>query len=114
MQAGGALQGGASTIPGRRRLKVLLAILAIVVIAALVALLVRPTPLAGSGAGAEEAGAGSAVIHDDAGNVRRNAGSGVMWAVPIASSGVGAEDAKSNAGAGSAITHDDAGNVHPD
>ena len=52
MQVGDALQGGASTIPGRLRLKVLLAILAIVVIAALVALLVRPTPLAGSGAGA--------------------------------------------------------------
>ena len=73
MQVGGALQGGASTIPGRLRLKVLLAILAIVVIAAMVALLVWAAPFASSGVGAEDAkpnaGAGSAIIHDDAGHV---------------------------------------------
>jgi hypothetical protein len=70
----------------------LLALVALVVIAATVALLMWSAPLARSGIGAEDAnpaaGAGSAVIHDDAGNVNRNADS--------------------------AIVHDDAGNVHPD
>ena len=118
MQVSGPVQE-ASTIPRRRRLNALLAIVAIVLIAAMVALMIWAGALARSGVGAEDAnptaaGAGSAVIHDDAGNVHRNAGSGVMWAAPFASSGVGAEDAKSNAGAGSAIIHDDAGNVHPD
>ena len=70
MQVGGALQGG-STSPRRRRLNVLLAILAIVVIAAMITLLVWAGALARSGVGAEDAnaGAGSAVIHDDPGNV---------------------------------------------
>jgi hypothetical protein len=58
MQLGGALQGGI-TIPRRRRLDVL------------VALLVWAGAVARSGVGAEDAnaGAGSAVIHDDSGNV---------------------------------------------
>jgi hypothetical protein len=68
-----------------------MAIVAIVVIAAMVALLIWSAPVARSGVGAEDAkpnaGAGSAIIHDDAGNVHRNAGS--------------------------AVIHDDAGNVHP-
>jgi hypothetical protein len=34
-----------------------------------------------------------------------------VWVVPLATSGVGAEAASSNAGAGSAIIHDDAGNM---
>ena len=70
MQAGGALQGG-STKPRRGRLRVLLAILAIVVIAAMVALLIWAAPLARSGVGAQDAkpDAGSAIIHDDAGYV---------------------------------------------
>ncbi len=88
MQVDGAVQG-VSTIPRRRRLNVLLAI---VVIAAMVALLVWAAPLARSGVGAKNAnpnaGAGSAVVHDDAGNVHRNVGS--------------------------AVIHDDAWNVHPD
>ena len=88
MQVDGALQGG-STVPRRRRLNVLVAI---VVIAAMVALLIWAAPFASSGVGAEDAkpnaGAGSAIIHDDAGNVHRDAGSAVL--------------------------HDDAGNVHPD
>ncbi len=92
MQVGGTLQGGASTIPGRLRLKVLLAMLAIVVIAAMVALLVWASPLARSGVGVQDAnpnaGMGSAVLHDDAGYVHR--------------------------GVGSAVLHDDAGNVHAD
>lgn len=87
MQADGALQGG-STIPRRRRLSVV----AIVVIAAMVvALVVWTAPFATSGGvGAEDAipkaGAGSAIVHDDAGNM------------PL--------------GAGSAVIHDDAGNLH--
>jgi hypothetical protein len=77
MQVGGAVQG-ASTIHPRRRLNVVLAIAAIVVIAAVVALVVWVVPLATSGVGAEDAipkvGAGSAVIHDDAGKVLPDAG----------------------------------------
>ena len=72
MQVGGTVQG-ASNIPRRgRRLEVLLAIAAVVVIA-VVALQVWIVPLATSGVGAEaaspNAGAGSAIIHDDAGNM---------------------------------------------
>ncbi len=33
----------------------------------------------------------------------------VVWAAPLATSGVGAQDAGTNAGAGSAVVHDDAG-----
>ena len=75
MQLDGALQG-ASTRPRRRRLNVLLAMVAIVVIAAMVALLVGVAPLARSGVGAQDAnpkaGAGSAVIHDDPWNLPPN------------------------------------------
>ncbi len=69
MQVDGALQGG-NTRPRRSRLPV---VLAIVVIAAMVALLVWAAPLARSGVGAQDANpnnAGSAIIHDDAGNVQ--------------------------------------------
>jgi cytoskeletal protein RodZ len=90
MQVDGALQGG-STSPRRRRLNVLLALVAVVMIAAMVALLIWAAPLARSGVGAQDANphvsVGSAVIHDDPWNLPRNAGS-----API---------------------HDDAGNVHP-
>ena len=68
MQPSGAVQG-ASAIHPRRRLNVLLAVAAIVVIAAVVALLVSVAPLATGGVGAEDAvqkaGAGSAVIPDE-------------------------------------------------
>jgi hypothetical protein len=68
MQVGGAVQG-AGTIHPRRRLNVLLAIAAIVVIAAVVALVVWVDPLATSGVGTEDAvqkaAAGSAVIPDE-------------------------------------------------
>ena len=91
MQEDGAVQG-VSTIPRRRRLNVVLAIVAVVVIGAMVALMVWVAPLARSGVGAQDAnanaGAVSAVIHDDAGNM-----------LP-------------EAGAGSAVLHDDAGNVN--
>ena len=63
-------------------------------------------PLTTSGVGAEDAiskaGAGSAVIHDDAGSVNR-------YSYPLAPGKV----APLNAGAGSAIIHDDAGNLNP-
>ena len=94
MQVGGALQGE-STIPKRDRLRVLLAILAIVVIAALVALVVWAAPFASNEFGTEEANpnstnaGSSAVIHDD------------PWNLP-----------RSNAG--SAVIHDDAGYVNRD
>ena len=72
MQVSGPVQG-ASTIPRRRRLNALLAIVAIVLITAMVALLVWAGAPARSGVEAEDAksnaGAGSAIIHDDAGNV---------------------------------------------
>jgi hypothetical protein len=74
MQVSGPVQG-VSTIPRRRRLNVLLAIAAIVV------LMVWAGALARSGVEAEDANpnaeAGSAVIHD-AGNVNRDTGSAVI------------------------------------
>ena len=91
MQVDGAAHG-VGAIPRRKRLNELLAIVAVVVIAAMVALLVWASPLARSGAEAQDAnpsaGMGSAVLHDDAGYVHR--------------------------GVGSAVLHDDAGNVHAD
>lgn len=103
MQQYGAGQG-ASTMPRRGRLRLLLsAIVLFVVIATLAALVVWVAPLAKGGAGAEDAdlrsGAGSAVIHDDAGNVNH-------YASPLPHG----KAATSNVG--SAIIHDDAGNVH--
>ena len=78
MQKDGAVQGG-STIPRRRRLNVLLAIVAMVMFTAVVALLIWSASLARSGVGAQDAnpnagvGAGSAVIHDDPWNLPHNA-----------------------------------------
>lgn len=70
MQAHGAARG-VGTIPRRRRLEVLLAI---AVIVALTALLVRGVPPATSGVGTGDAdikaGAGTAIVHDDAGNMK--------------------------------------------
>jgi len=112
----GTIQG-ASTIHPRRRLNAnaLLAIAAIVVIAAVVALMVWVTPLASSGVGAEDAipnaaGAGAAVIHDDAGNMPTDAEwgglqhDGLYYPLP---------QGKVAPGAGSAVIHDDPGNVTP-
>ena len=109
MQADGAVQG-VSTIPRRRRLGVLVAI---VVIAAMVALVVWTAPFATSGGvGAEDAipkaGAGSAIVHDDAGNMPLSAGSAVIHD----DAGRMLSDLP-EAGAVSAAIHDDAGNVHP-
>jgi hypothetical protein len=73
VQVGGTVQGASNISRRGRRLEVLLAIAAIVVIAAVVALQVWVVPLTTSGVGAEaaspNAGAGSAIIHDDAGNM---------------------------------------------
>jgi hypothetical protein len=135
MQVSGPVEG-VSTIPRRRRLEVLVAIAAIVVIAAVVALMVWVVPLATSGVGAEDAipkaGAGSAVIHDDAGNMPTDAqraafyqmrqgavkNTGIMHASMVKDMGQmrGTEPGKVaplNAGAGSAVVHDDASNVNP-
>jgi hypothetical protein len=98
MQVDGAAHG-VGTIPRRKRLNVLLTIVAVVVIAAMVALLVWAAPLATNGVEAQDAGAGPAVIHDDAGNVN-------SYSYPLPP-GKGAQ-----LNAGSAVVHDDAGIVY--
>ncbi len=76
MQAQGAAQGGVGTTiprPGRR-LQVLLDIAILVVFVAVMALLVWAGPLFPSGAETANPSAGfagSAIIHDDPGNVHR-------------------------------------------
>ena len=91
---------------GRRLLEALLALAAIVVIVAVMALMTRGVvaPTAG-GLGAQDAdlnaGAGTVIIHDDAGNM------------PLTSAAVVHDDAGDMpVGAGSAIAHD-AGDVRP-
>ena len=104
MQAGGAARG-AGAIPRRGRLEVLLAIAAVVAVTAIVALLMWMPPLTTSGLGTDEAiptaGAGSAIVHDDAGSMNR-------YSYPLPRGKVAALGA-SNTGA--AVVHDDAGNV---
>ncbi len=77
MQVDSAAQAGSTITRRRRRLEVLVTIAAIVVIAAVVALLVWVAPFAASEARTEPANpntgvgfTGSAVIHDEPGNVR--------------------------------------------
>jgi hypothetical protein len=103
MQAHGAAQG-VGTIPRRgRRLEVLLAIAVFVVIAAMTALLVRGVTPATGGVGDANVKAGSAIVHDDAGNMPPGAGAAVVH-----------DDAGNMLrGAGSAIVHDDAGDMKP-
>ncbi len=99
----------AGTRPKKRgRLSVLLATAAAVVVIATVALVMMwAAPLARSGAGAQDANpsgagaAGSAIIHDDAGNVNDD------YSYPIPSGKA------EQLNAGSAVIHDDAGAVHP-
>ena len=71
MQTGSAARRGAGTLPGRGRMEVLLTMAAALAVA--LALMVWVVPLATSGVGAEDAvqkaGTGSAVVHDDAGNL---------------------------------------------
>jgi hypothetical protein len=90
-------------------LGVLVAIVAIVVIAAMVALVVWTAPFATSGGvEAEDAiprvGAGSAIVHDDAGNMPLSAGSAVIHDDAGNVFPYGGEDWL--------VIHDDAGNAH--
>ena len=108
MQVDGAAHGRGA-FPRPKRLKVLLTFVTVVVIAAMVALMVWVAPVTRSGVGAQDAnanaGAVSAVIHDDAGNMLPDAGAG---------SAVLHDDAGNmipDTGAGSAVVHDDAGNM---
>ena len=92
VQTGGALQG-ANTIPPGGRLSALLAVAAVLAIAAFMALVVWAGPIGFGGVETREtvpaAGAGTAVVHDDARSVNRGLALGY------------------------APVHDDAGNVHP-
>lgn len=99
MQAGSAARG-VGTIPGRRRLNALLAAAAVLVVAAMVALVVWVVPLPTSEVGTEDAfpRAGSAVLHDDAGNINR-------YSYPRPPGKV------AQLSAGPAVVHDDAGNM---
>ena len=106
---------------GRGRLEALLAIAAILAVAAMVAVAVWVVPLATSGVGAEDAvptaGAGSAVVHDDTGDVGNFSyplphGKVVSGAVPA----IVHDDAgnmPTTSGAGSAVVHDDASTLMP-
>jgi hypothetical protein len=108
-------------LPGRGQTEALLALAAILVVAAMVAVAVWVVPIATSGVGAEDvapkAATGSAVVHDDAGNV-----GSLSYPLPHgkvvsgAPSAVVHDDAgnmPTTTGAGSAVIHDDAGNLMP-
>ena len=106
MQTGGVMQG-ANTIPRRSLPNTLLAGVAVLAIAALVALLLWVGPLGFGGVETKDvvpgAGAGTAVIHDDAGSVHTGLAPGYA---------IAHDDAGSvNSGVGSAVIHDDAGSV---
>jgi hypothetical protein len=107
MQAHGAAQGGVgtTTMPrGDGWLKALLAVVAILVIVAVMALMTRGVvaPVS-SGVRAQDAKAGAAVVHDDAGNM------------PLTGAGAAiVHDDAANmpaTGTGAAVVHDDAGDV---
>jgi hypothetical protein len=101
---------GAHTIPPRGRLNALLAFVAVLTIATFMALVVWAGPIGSGGVGTKEmapaAGAGTAIVHDDAGNVNRVLAPGY---VPV-------HDDAGNVGDGLAPgytpVHDDAGHVH--
>ena len=122
MQTGGALQG-ANTIPRRSRPNALLAGVAVLTIAALVALMVWVGPFGVGGVETRDAvpaaGAGTAVVHDDAGNMPPELYYPLPHgkvARPDANTGTAIvhDDAGNlNSGAGTVIIHDDAGNVNP-
>src|SRR5829696_3030153 len=109
VQTGGALQG-AHTIPPRGRLSALLAATAVLAIAAFMALVVWAGPLALGGVETREtvpaAGVGTAVVHDDAGNVSTGLVSGYA---PVHDD---AESVTRVLAPGYAPIHDDAGNVN--
>ncbi len=125
VQTGGALQG-AHTIPPRGRLNALLAVVAVLAIAAFMALVVWAGPFGFGGVESREAvpaaGAGTAVVHDDAGSVNRgltpgyapvhddagNVGTGLAPGYAPVRHDVGT----GHPAVGTAIVHDDAGNVN--
>ena len=107
MQAHGAARGGGVGTPmprGGGRLGGLLAVAAVLVVVAVMAAMTwgMGAPATG-GVGAEGAnlGAGSAVVHDDAGNMPPE----LYYPLPHG------KVANPDAGAGSGIVHDDASNV---
>jgi hypothetical protein len=81
----------------------LLTVAAILVIVALMALMTRGVVTPATG-GAQDAKAGAAVVHDDAGNMRATGAGATV---------VHDDAANMPVGAGSAVVHDDAGNVKP-
>jgi hypothetical protein len=99
---------GANTIPRRSRPNALLAGVAVLAIAALVALMVWVGPLGFGGVETKDAvpgaGAGTAVVHDDAGNVHPGLAPG--YAIVHDDAG------NMNPMAGTAVIHDDAGSVN--
>ncbi len=81
MQVYGAARGGAGTVPrGGGRLQAWLAVAAILVILALMALLAQGAPPATGGAEDAnlKAGGGSAIVHDDAGNMPPSTSSAIV------------------------------------
>ena len=107
MQTGGALQG-AHKIPPRGRLSELLAVVAVLTIAAFMALVVWAGPVGFGGVETREAvpaaGAGTAVVHDDAGSVNRGLAPGYA---PVHDDAGNVQPVT-----GTAIVHDDAGKVN--
>jgi hypothetical protein len=102
---------GANTIPPRGRLNVLLAVVAVLAIATFLALVVWTGPFGFGGDETREAvpaaGAGTAIVHDDAGSFNRGLAPGYAPVHDDAGSvGTG------HPMAGTAIVHDDAGNVN--
>jgi hypothetical protein len=98
---------GANTIPRRSRPSALLAGVAVLTIAALVALMFWVGPLGFGGVQTKDAvpaaGAGTAVVHDDAGSVHTGLAPGYA----------GVHDDAGNVRPATAIVHDDAGNMPP-
>jgi hypothetical protein len=125
VQTGGALQG-ANTIPPRGRLNALLAVVAVLAIAAFMALVMWAGPVGFGGVETKDAvpavGAGTAVVHDDAGSVHGgltpsyapvhddagNMGTGLAPGYAPVRHDVGTTHPMAQ----TAIVHDDAGNVN--
>jgi hypothetical protein len=124
VQTGGVMQG-ANTIPRRSRPKALLAGVAVLAIAALVAMMVWVGPFGFGGVETKgavpAAGAGTAVVHHDAGAVHPGLAPGYAAVHDDAGNvhpATGTAIVHDDAGnmpppAGTAIVHDDAGNVNP-
>lgn len=116
---------GANTIPRRSRPNALLAGVVVLAIAALVAMMVWVGPFGFGGVETKgavpAAGAGTAVVHDDAGAVHPGLAPGYAAVHDDAGNvhpATGTAIVHDDAGnmpppAGTAIVHDDAGNVNP-